>query len=194
MEGTIGVLAHALDPRDLAWESLIWGSPAAGLLGRAAKAIEIAFALDAKLLVFPGGAWPNSGVEKSSVYTYAHIRAHAGELAGVLGMSESDMLAQLERIVLLEETALTTRDEIEKVGALFVQHGITQPVQVSSPFHILRAHQLSMDIWKQPAYQTLHNPWATASDTNLADMRPTDTLVFEPGHPHYKEAKTLMTI
>lgn len=186
MKPTIGVLCHALDVRDPHWRHLVWGNPQEEMFGRAATAIRIAVGLDAKLLVFLGGNW--FGANPSGPYTHQYAIEHAHELDGVRGLQTEQILFLLRRKTVVEHIALTTREELNRAGEIFAANGITQPILVSSPYHLPRAHLLAMETWKG----LFDNPWAIPSDTNLPGKMPSDTLVFEPEHPRHAEAEVLL--
>lgn len=178
------VLIHGCHIGAEGWESVVWGDPKNGILGRAAKGILEAVKLNAKMVVFSTGASEKGGI-KEGQYTLQFAEQRLEELGSLYRPDGTEGLRSfLKERAVLELTSQNTRDEILASARLARSRGIGRLVLVTSQSHVMRAHQEAISaLSSDPELRYfLHNLYATASDTCYWGTKIEDVVIFEPPH------------
>ncbi|MEK7545468.1 MAG: YdcF family protein [Patescibacteria group bacterium] len=133
-------LKHA----DGAYRTYDWHDLAIGTIGpntatgRATFGTLLAYAEDARLVVFSTGASSKDGVSEAR-YTYQAVQKRAEWLAKVLRVPVEKLRLWLEPRVELDETSQTTQEELERNLKRCVELDITKVILVTNRFHAPRA-------------------------------------------------------
>jgi hypothetical protein len=175
-----GIVVHGCHLQAKGWESIAWGEPLKGILGRAPRALQLMSLERAGLLYWGTGASEKDGL-KESEYTFQYALAHAGELEEFRGFDPYQIEAILKPRSHIDLKAQNTSQEIEGAVAECHKRDIGRLFLVSSPTHISRC---LLEAEKLRAAGKLRGieVCATASDTCYADSVPGDVVIVEPPH------------
>ncbi len=177
------ILIHGYHLLADGWEEVIWGDPQHGIYGRAAAGLREALRHDAEIIFFTTGASQKDGLlEGEAVLNIARTRML--EMPEFSGWSENDAHAWLDSKAALELTSQVTTDELTTCADIALSRGVERLVLVSSPSHIMRAHQSAISGFsKQEKYKPLLNAlYAVASDTCYPGTTVEDVVIIEPPH------------
>lgn len=121
------------------WHDLVVGTIGLGTAtGRATFGTLLAYAEDARLIVFSTGASSKDGVSEAR-YTYQAVHERADRLANALGIGVDRFLSWFEPLVELDEVSLTTRQELDRNLTRCAELGIQKVILVTNGFHAPRA-------------------------------------------------------
>lgn len=196
----VGVLSHGYHCGAPDWMEIVWGRPPFAL-GRALKAVQIAWREKAELIVFGTGASEKDGM-KEAEYIIHYLLENFTQLREFSAFSRIHLVALREKIVRIsvpETKSQNTAEEVALAGRIFAAKGVERVYQVSSPFHIPRCHRDALVAFRaDPKLRfLLHGLAAVASETG---PDPAETIILEPlsrpddpmGDLRQKVAKTLL--
>lgn len=181
------VLIHGYDVNAPEWEWVVWGKPQDGLLGRAARGLEIACSNDVDLLYIGGGGSHKDGKSEAEV-TYSHMCNHADELVAYDMCNSDDAARMLLGRAEIDESPGNTFEEILNFMYMCDGRGIRQLILVSSPYHGPRCQQIgdTLRIFKRnPELRVV----TMTADTDPKEQSVCDVAVVEPRHwlnPHVR--------
>lgn len=128
---------HGFDLGADDWETVVWGTPRDGRLGRVPHGLLLARRFKATIVILgSGGTCDQFGVSEAE-RTRAHALEHISELSK-LGSDVRALRRLLQSDVVLLKTARNTRQELEAARVVFRQRGIDTVLIVSSPTHVPR--------------------------------------------------------
>lgn len=178
----IGILSHGLHLLTPNWQELVWGIPP-DKLGRAPRAALLALKENADLLVFGTGASEKDGV-KEGAYILNFLLDNFSRLKEFKAFEGISLKSAKEFIASISVPEILSQNTVEEVvcaGYIFVERGVREVRQVSSPFHIFRCYRDAMAAFM--ADSKLRHLAAdlspVASDTG---PKPKEVLIFEPPH------------
>lgn len=174
------VLIHGCHLQAEGWESIVWGDPKNGVLGRAPKGVRLALRERFDLIYWGTGA-SKKGDRKESEYTFDYTIAHAGQLSELEGFDPYEVESILRPMSYIDTVSQNTMEEVARAADVCRARGIGRLILVSSPTHIARCLQ---EAEKLRAAGHLGNleVFATSSDTCFAGATPADVVIVEPPH------------
>lgn len=186
-----GVLVHGCHCGAAEWERVVYGDPAAGLLGRIPTALLAAAQCDATTLIFGTGASTHENGLAEAEATLALAR----ERCPLLSRDFPDHFAHvdLERLGRLLERAIadtrssSTTTELREAAARFRRLGCTRLLLVSSPTHLPRVLRdapsalQAEGLWPLPPGGLLMGVPSDTAYAGAGDVA-ADVAVVEPPH------------
>jgi len=177
------VLIHGCHLQAKDWGNIVWGDPLKGILGRIPKGLRVALQEDAELVYWGTGASEKDGV-KESQYTFNYATSRLSEFFS--DYFEGDRYGLRDFIgkrSCLDILSQTTKEEIFWCMEVCLKRDIDKLILVSSPDHVLRAHQYAMGLRsvQREKYKDLYIS-AEGSDVRFAGSEPGDVLIVEPPH------------
>lgn len=188
-----GVLVHGYNLHAGKWESVAWGEPP-DQAGRVPMGVFVALCEQAEVVVFGSGASRKDGMLESEA-TARLLWDRFDELAGFSNfesrlpqmkhpLSAGRFRKRIESILHLDTESKNTRDELAHAGELFVDHGVTRVILVSSPTHVPRCLRDACAIYGEKGYLShlLRELYAAPSVTGYPGYSAADVAIFEPPH------------
>ncbi len=181
------IVSHAQFLKPDIWPVVMWGNPKEYQLGVLAKTVELALEEDANLYLCCG--IPNQGGREFSPDSRVFLDAHYHELPAFQGLRRTTRSRKYQelcrRIVVFNETAQTTREEVRGVAQYLAsaQMGIQRVIALSPPKHIMRVQQdylLAKARGEFGGVEIL----TMASDVNFPKATAADVVILEKAHRH----------
>ena len=179
-QNNIAILIHGCHLETREWESIVWGDPTHGKLGRIPKGLQLFERLNAKLIIWGTGASKKDDLLESQ-YTFAFAVEHANTLQQYAGLGISQVESSLRDVSVLDTSTQNTTEEIANAILLCGERGITTLYLVSSPTHIARCFQEALK-WRATGQVRNLEIFAAASDTCFDRSTPSDVVIVEPPH------------
>lgn len=163
------------------WEKTVWGIPPEKP-GRLVKAATVMLDEDPDMVIITGGAGQKDG--RSEAW-WMRKRLYDGldELDKftaypILQRFSGDQTEKrLNEILVLEETAKNTAENLQKTGEMFAKAGIEKVIIVTSPDHVSRAIRDAIQYWSRDYPKLARNVYATASATFYSARTPEDEAI-----------------
>ena len=177
------VIIHGFHLQAEAWESVMWGDPAKGVYGRIATGLREALRFEADFIFFGTGASNKDGLLEGE-YILKFAREHIAELSEFAQWGNEKAVHWLEERAVLELKSQVTKEELLQCATIARERGVERLILVSSPTHILRAHQTAIAEFSKSELLSplLHALYAVASDTSYVGTSVADVMVVEPPH------------
>lgn len=197
-----GILVHGCNLRAENWRCIAWGDPPDGF-GRIPLGVLLACEFDASVTVF------GTGASKKEYRFGEHARGELFEAEYALEMLK-DNFDELDKFsvfknrckilkdkeaweafktrffnnLFLDTTSMTTLQEIEEAGDVFVKNSVERVILVSSPTHIIRCMRDAMIIYRSDRkYASFcNNIMAIPSITCYEGTSAKDVSIVEPPH------------
>ncbi len=166
------VHVHGCHLSTIGWELIVLGDPGTGLLGQAAKGLDVAIQLGAEVMFWGTGSSERDGL-KESRYTFECLRA-------IPDMAEK--LGKFEHI--FDEVSHNTRAELECTASRAFLRDIERLWLVSNPTHIARCINTALMVLQaEPRYdKLLRNIGVAVSDVCYPGKTPNDVIIIDPPH------------
>lgn len=174
------VLIHGYNVNEPDWEWVVWGKPQDGILGRAARGLEIACANDADLLYIGGGGSHKDGKSEAEV-TYVYMRDNLDQLVAQNVCNEGDAGHMLLERVHIDKRSRNTFEEIVNFMNVCYRRDIMRLILVSSPFHGPRCQKIGDTVRMVEPNIKLRVATITA-DTDPKEQSVSRVAVVEPRH------------
>ena len=189
----IGILLHVYNLDASGWERLVWGDPAANMLGTGTKFLECLMHIPpdrpVSSIIYSGPSTRDSMSE--GAHTKRFLLEHFGQLRQFprfskrldeLGEEGQKLLRQRLGDLVLGPTIANTFAEIEHAASHFERKGITEVWHVAAASHAPRCMQ-SQAIIRHKGIIPLTQRWLTiTSDIAFGGSDPSDVIVIEPPH------------
>ena len=175
------ILIHGCHLKTEGWESIMWGDPLNGVLGRIPKALEIVREYDNPLLSWgSGGSCDEDGLKEAEV-SFKHALERYKEILQLSHMHPLEVKDYLESIAHMNLTQTTTTQEVVAASELCVADEIKRLILVSSPTHVARCHQEALKLKNEGLLPGVSIS-AEASDVSYTGYGPQDVVIVEPPH------------
>lgn len=156
-------------------DNVVWGDPAAGMLGRVPKGLLVALSEKADVIIWGTGASEKDAM-KESRFTFEFAKKRLEETP-----IKCIVWTDIEAKSVLDEETQDTTQEVRRATTYCLEHGIERLILVSTPNHIARCLMEALKLKASGETGSLEI-MATASDTCFAGAVPGDTVVVEPPH------------
>ena len=128
-----------VDGRAYTWHDMAIGTVGRqSATGRATFGTLLAYAEDARLVVFSTGASSKDGVSEAR-YTYQAVQDRLDSLAKILRIGSDKLRRWLEPRVELDEISQTTQEELDRNLRRCAELDVTKVILVTNRFHAPRA-------------------------------------------------------
>lgn len=198
-----GILIHGCNLQTENWRNIAWGE-APGKMGRIPQGLLAALTLNAEVVVLGTGASrkkfgypgsPHTGkVLLEAEYAMAFLENRFDELQSFKAWSDhypvqdeagwNHVKETLRSRIDLDIESNNTVSEIKAAGEVFLRHGCTRVVLISSPTHLIRALRDASTIYQNDRrFEAFHdNILAMPSSTCYEGYKASDVVVIEPVH------------
>lgn len=188
-----GILVHGCNLHTYQWKTIVWGKPPHEL-GRVPRGVLLALTEHADAMVFGTGASEKDGLLEADatakllwerfddLQNFESFQRHIPEMASPA--FRETCRQRIASILVIENTAQNTIDEVIKAGHIFKDRYIEQIVLVSSPTHLprcLRDACVAFDHDPELA-EFRYALFASPSITSYMGKSAEDVAIFEPPH------------
>lgn len=163
------------------WEQTAWGI-APEKPGRLVKAAAVMLEEDPDIMIISGGAAQRDGKSeawwmKKRIYEGQHELGKFTTYPILQKFPPCQIKKKLDDILVLEETAKNTAENLQRTGAIFRKAGITKVIVVTSPDHISRALRDAIQYWNKDYPELARNVCGTASATFYSERTQQDEII-----------------
>lgn len=188
-----GILVHGCNLHTYQWKNIVWGKPPHDL-GRVPKGVFLALTEGAEAMVFGTGASEKDGLLEADatakimwerfdeLQAFEIFQTHFPEMSDPA--FREACRRRIGSILIIENTAQNTIDEVKKAGHLFKSRHIEQIILVSSPTHLPRCLRDACVAFDNDAELAdfRYALSASPSITSYMGKSAEDVAIFEPPH------------
>ncbi len=184
------ILIHAQFLQPGTWANVMWGDPQNGRYGIISKGIELAIQkkkTEEVPAIYLCSGIPNVGGREYSPDAYGFLFAHLKELPSFKFEEESiakQMEYWLRDVIIFDEAAQTTIEEVRNAGPHFWRLEINKVVGVTAPKHAMRALQILLAAKMDDMNYRNIAACAEPSDVDFAEATAKDVAILERAHRH----------
>ncbi|MBP9749949.1 MAG: hypothetical protein KBD21_04440 [Candidatus Pacebacteria bacterium] len=177
------ILIHGLHLQTNDWEKIVWGDVTHGQWGAIVRGVEVAWRMQAKLIVWGTGASEKEG-QKESEYGFHLALSRVDDLAMLCNCTGEELKKFLEERSVCDVDTQNTRDEVRAFLDMCLSKGIAEVVLVASASHAPRSIRTALSlVTSRSEYAPFrHRVYLAPSDVVFTETTMEDVVIFERPH------------